>query len=143
LLALLRHSNRLGECPVIRVERKCPGTGRNDAIDPFETLNLIRTNLPSRQMILIGIGDRCNADRDGLGRDGRGSRDDIGRGSFKWRDVDRRDRCADLFVDLFVDLFLGVLQLIRPGLRLEALLSAGLLPPSCLRWIRGCALFLA
>jgi hypothetical protein len=44
----------------------------------------------------IGIGDRCNADRDGLGRDGRNNRDDISRGSFKWRDVDRRDWCADL-----------------------------------------------
>ena len=56
----------------------------------------------------IGIGDRCNAGHDGLGRYGRDGRDDISRGSFKRRDVAPRDRCADLLVDLFW----GVLQLI-------------------------------
>src|SRR5260370_14236345 len=76
----------------------------------------------------IGIGDRWNGDRYGLGRYGRDGRDDISRGRSKWRDVHRRDRCADLLVDLLVDLFLGVLQMIRPGLRLGALLFAGLLP---------------
>jgi hypothetical protein len=37
LLALLRHANRLGNCPLTGVDRKSPWSGQTDAFDPQQT----------------------------------------------------------------------------------------------------------